>query len=165
MTKKDPQKQVVLAEYFISSDSILLFVIRSEFKQPEVIPINRTPDGVRRFVSDNFSETLNEEGQVLVTTQQKIRGLSEDKFQEFFEPFITPLLSKSSNTKRQEPLTNEGDTIWFVPHDILHYVPLHAIKLRDNYYLIDRNPICYSPSASIMKYCKGKRTGTKKKRQ
>ncbi|NET72312.1 MAG: CHAT domain-containing protein [Sphaerospermopsis sp. SIO1G2] len=53
-------------------------------------------------------------------------------------------------------MTQENDIIWLVPHNFLHYLPLHALKVK-NRYLIDRNPICYTPSASVMKYCHQKR--------
>jgi CHAT domain-containing protein len=39
---------------------------------------------------------------------------------------------------------------------VLHYLPLHALKVEGRY-LIERNPVCYTPSASVMKYCHAKR--------
>jgi CHAT domain-containing protein len=59
-------------------------------------------------------------------------------------------------------MTEEGDIIWFVPHNFLHYLPLHALKVEGRY-LIERNPICYTPSASVMKYCHAKRKNKREK--
>ncbi|MGB7623460.1 MAG: CHAT domain-containing tetratricopeptide repeat protein [Terriglobia bacterium] len=56
-----------------------------------------------------------------------------------------------------EPL--EGDLserdLIFVPHDFLHCVPFHALKVGQEY-LIDRHNISYSPSASVFKLCSSK---------
>ena len=51
-----------------------------------------------------------------------------------------------------------GDYLYLVPHDALHYLPWHALKLEDQY-LIERNPVIYTPSASVLKYCQAKRKG------
>jgi len=50
-----------------------------------------------------------------------------------------------------------GDVVWFVPHAELHAVPLHALKLPGGS-LIDRNPVCYTPSASLMSHCRDRRS-------
>lgn len=49
-----------------------------------------------------------------------------------------------------------GDYLYLVPHDVLHYLPLHTIKVEGSY-LIERNPVLYTPSASVLKYCQAKR--------
>jgi CHAT domain-containing protein len=48
--------------------------------------------------------------------------------------------------------------LYLVPHDVLHYLPLHALKVEGKY-LIERNPVLYTPSASVLKYCQAKRKG------
>ncbi len=73
---------------------------------------------------------------------RNISELNQDEWQQEFGKFVEPIASWS----------DEGDTVWFVPHDVLHHVPLHALKV-EGHYLIDRNPVCYTPSASVMKYC------------
>jgi CHAT domain-containing protein len=152
-----PQR-TVLAEYFVTDDKTLLFIIREDFDIPYVIEINnRSLRDIRQFVSEHLSEHRIDEGgrEVMKISGQKIRGLVERTFHDFFGPFVTPLVSESP---KGDKVTNEGDTIWFVPHDMLHYIPLHAIKIDGNY-LIDRNPICYTPSASVMRFCHKKRKG------
>jgi CHAT domain-containing protein len=75
-----------------------------------------------------------------------------DEWQTRFGPFVEPILQ----------WTEEGDIVWLVPHDALHYLPLHALKVEGRY-LIERNPVCYTPSASVMKYCHAKRKGRREK--
>ncbi|MGI5423980.1 CHAT domain-containing protein [Streptomyces sp. CA-179760] len=48
-----------------------------------------------------------------------------------------------------------GETVWLVPDGLLHHVPLHAVGLPDGGALSDRNPVCFSPSASLMRLCLG----------
>ncbi len=133
---------IVLAEYFMTDEALLLFVMRNDSNEPEVITIERTPAEIREFVLRNFQADTDAEGRVLKSTGEKVRRLDEAAFQEFFAPLVAPLVSKSS----------EGDLIWFVPYDVLHYLPLHALRV-DGRFLIERNAVVYSPSASIMKYC------------
>ena len=69
-----------------------------------------------------------------------------------FLPFVEPIL------KWAEP----GDYLYLVPHDVLHYLPLHTLKVEGGY-LIERNPVLYTPSASVLKYCQAKRKGRERK--
>ena len=47
-----------------------------------------------------------------------------------------------------------GKHIIFVPHGVLHYVPLHAL-FDGAEYLIDRFTVSYAPSASVLALCSG----------
>ncbi|MEV0405679.1 CHAT domain-containing protein [Actinoallomurus sp. NPDC050550] len=49
-----------------------------------------------------------------------------------------------------------GELVWLVPHDLLHQIPLHALSLPDGQVLAERHPVCYTPSASIMTYVRGR---------
>jgi CHAT domain-containing protein len=132
-----PAKRVVLAEYFTTEDLTLLFIVRTDFEEPEVIEIKTPLDEIRQFVTVNFGAA---EG------GSKVRDLDLEEWQARFRPFVEPIL----------PWTDEGDIVWLVPHDVLHYLPLHALKVEGRH-LIERNPVCYTPSASVMKYCHAKR--------
>lgn len=136
-------RRVVLAEYFTLSDSTLLFLVRAEFDEPKVIEINISVEQIREFAIANFG---GERG------GRRISIMDEDEWQERLGCLVNPLLEWS------EP----EDIIWLVPHDAIHYLPLHALKVEGDY-LIERNPVCYSPSASVMRYCHSKRKGRRKK--
>lgn len=130
-------KRVVLAEYFTTEELTLLFIVRADFEEPEVVEIKTPLDEIRQFVTKSFG---------VAEGSSKVRDLNLDELQARFGPFIEPIL----------PWTDEGDIVWLVPHDALHYLPLHAIKVEGRY-LVERNPVCYTPSASVMKYCHAKR--------
>ena len=128
---------VVLAEFFTTEDLTLLFVVRADLEEPQVAEIKTPLNEIRRFVAANFSAA---EG------GSKVRDLDLDEWQARFGPFVEPIL----------PWADEGDILWLVPHDMLHYLPLHALKV-EGHYLIERHSVCYTPSASVMKYCHAKR--------
>lgn len=145
-------KRVVLAEYFTTEDRTLLFLVRNDFDKPHVVEIERRIDELQQFVLENFQAGIDASGS-WKSTSDKVKALDEQKYQDFFKDFVAPLVSVSP---KGDLMTAEGDIIWFVPHNMLHYLPLHALKV-DGRYLIERNPVCYTPSASVMKYCHAKR--------
>jgi len=51
-----------------------------------------------------------------------------------------------------EPLIGDRDALVFVPHGLLHHVPLHA-AFDGSRYIIDRYTVTYAPSASVFHAC------------
>ncbi|MCC3499426.1 MAG: CHAT domain-containing protein [Microcoleus sp. PH2017_25_DOB_D_A] len=154
-----PTKRVILAEYFTVEDRTLLFIVRDDFKEPEVIEIPVGTEAIQQIVIKHFQAERNAAGQVVKSTKDKVLNLDEAVYQSFFAPFVAPLVSNSS---QGDIMTEEGDIIWLVPHNFLHYLPLHALQVEGRY-LIERNPVCYTPSASVMKYCHAKRKNRREK--
>jgi CHAT domain-containing protein len=54
---------------------------------------------------------------------------------------------------------SDNKLVYFVPHDILHYLPLHALLLNDEP-LICTHSVAYSSSASLLQFYKNKGTGS-----
>jgi CHAT domain-containing protein len=131
------EKRVVLAEYFTSEDLTLLFIVREDLAEPHVISLEVSLNELRRCIADTFGSSADVRRQPDAETAEWNVQLA---------PLVAPVLD----------WTDPGDTIWFVPHDVLHYVPLHAVKLNGKF-LIERNPVCYTPGASVMKFCQAKR--------
>jgi len=147
-----PAKRVVLAEYFTTEELTLLFIVRAELDEPRVYEIKQPIEEVRQFIVQNFGAERTREGVVTVRPGDKVRHLDETAYQNLFGPFVDPI----------REWADEGDIVWLVPHDMLHYLPLHALKVEGRY-LIERNPVCYTPSASVMKYCHAKRKGRRER--
>jgi CHAT domain-containing protein len=152
-------KRVVLAEYFTTEDRTLLLIVRNDFDKPEVVEIPLGNEAIQQFVIKHFQAERNAAGRVVKSTGDKLLSLDESAYQSFFAPFVAPLVS---NSPKGDIITEEGDIIWLVPHNFLHYLPLHALQVEGRY-LIERNPVCYTPSASVMKYCHAKRKGRREK--
>lgn len=154
-----PANRVVLAEYFTTDESIYLFIVRNDFEEPEVLEISLSLEEVRRFIFTNFHVEQSTRENPPLNAPGSIQELDEDAFQTLCAPLVAPLLAASS---KGDQVSSKGDIIWFVPHGVLHYLPLHALKVEGSY-LIDRNPVCYAPSASVMKFCHKKRRGRREK--
>lgn len=145
-------RRAVLVEYFVTDEMTLLFLIRNDLEEPVVFHIPVPLRQIQEFVVQHFHEERDAEGRVVRTIGEKVSNLDEAAFQEFFAPFVEPLLTESAPG---DPLTRKGDILWIVPHNVLHYIPLHAIRVGGDY-LAERNPICYTPSASVMLYSRAK---------
>lgn len=135
-----PQKRIVLAEYFTTGDMVFLFGVRSDFQKPDIVELPLDQGKLRRFVHTNFGGW------------NQVRELIEMGLEELWHGYdylIEPI------ARWAEP----EDVIYLVPHGLIHYLPLHALKLEGQY-LIERNPVLYSPSASVLQYCHARRKNT-----
>ena len=137
-----PANRIVLAEYFTTEERTLVFIIRTDFDKPEVEEVKVPMDELLNFVEINFS--LTEGG-------SQVRYLASEEWQDFCGRFVEPIMKYAV----------QGDTLCLIPHGLLHYLPLHALKYEDTY-IIERHPIVYSPSASVIKYCQNRRKGKPK---
>ena len=53
--------RIVLAEYFTTDDVTLLFGVRTDWEEPEVVEIKQPLTEIRKYVAENFSlEELRE---------------------------------------------------------------------------------------------------------
>ena len=128
-----PRQRILLAEYFFTStiNMLSLFVVGPDIPGPVPQIIKYSREEVMRFTRSAFGA---EAGDRPVFDQAE--------FQSLFHPFVAPLVKYS----------RPGDLLWIVPHGFLHYVPLHAVEV-DGQPLIARNPVVYTPSASVLPPC------------
>jgi len=130
-------QHLVLAEYFMIEEETFLFGGRADFAAPDVIALSVDQTELRRFASANFGEA------------NRVREFLEMRLETLWHGYDYLV----------EPIAHwadPGDIVYIVPHGLLHYLPLHALKIEGRY-LIERNPVVYSPSASVLKYCQAKR--------
>lgn len=136
-------RQVVLVEYFLADDMVILFGLRSDFDSPAVIKLPIDLVELRRFVYTNFG------------SHNRVRELIEMDLTELWHRYdylIAPICQWAK----------PNDIVYLIPYGLLHYVPLHALQI-DGHYLIERNPIVYCPSASVLKYCQAWRRNRSEK--
>ncbi|MFI6002103.1 CHAT domain-containing protein [Streptomyces sp. NPDC051366] len=135
----EPAAQAVLTEYFAIGDSLVAFVMRPEFDHPEVVEL---PLG-RRHVAALVRDSVVAPG-----PDGRPLGAAEE-WAETAGTLVEPALRFS----------RPGEILWFVGHDVLHLLPLHAAPLPGGEWLLDRNPVCYAPSATVMRHCRRKVRG------
>lgn len=132
--------KVVLVDYFVTSEEVLIFVGRADLE----VPVVRRVRIAREILSDWAFDIEN-------TDADDLSAWDLARWQAELGPLVEPL----------EEWSEEDDTVWIVPHAELHLLPLHALKVGGRY-LADRNPVVYSPSVSVMPYCKAKRNSAER---
>ena len=73
-------------------------------------------------------------------------GNTQQCFERVYKRLVEPVLPHVT-----------GKELIIVPHDVLHYLPFHALLGSDGRYLIEKYPITYLSSASLLQFVKEKR--------
>ncbi len=138
--------KAALLEYFTTQDKTWVFVIRPEDREPNLEEIPYGEDfwaQYRGLLYDNLTKPPRRPG--------KARHF-EREIEDFYElgtHLIEPVL----------PYLHETDLLYIVPHQTLHYLPFHAMKIKhDSEYvhLIEAFQVVYLPSSSVLKFCRNK---------
>ncbi|MFK0259377.1 CHAT domain-containing protein [Streptomyces sp. NPDC090445] len=129
----------MLTEYFAIGDRLVAFVMRPESDVPEVAELPLGVPQVASLLRDSVV-AAGPDGRPLGSAEEWARTAGA---------LIEPALR----------LSQPGETLWFVGHDVLHLLPLHAAPLPGGEWLLDRNPVCYAPSATVMRHCRNKVRG------
>jgi len=135
----------VFAEYFVSHEATFVFGLRADLGEPEVVEVSLTLADLRDFVAAELGST-GANGGGAEPARSRLDRANLGSWQELLDPLVAPLGEWCA----------EGDPVWLVPHDVLHYLPLHALRVGGSL-LLERNPVVYTPSASVMRYCRQKR--------
>jgi CHAT domain-containing protein/tetratricopeptide (TPR) repeat protein len=128
-------QRIILAEYYFAAKMCILFLIAPNIPGPLKIVVEFSRDKVIEFANSAF-------GMAPGTAGGTDSVFDEATFQSLFSPFVAPIAEHCA----------PGDLVWIVPHGFLHRVPLHAVAV-DGRPLIARNPVIYTPSASVLPLC------------
>ena len=138
LTLKEVQEfldpQTTLVEYFVSGPNIFVFVVekdRLRFVTVE-LPREKLASLVKDLRDSVF--TLGE--------KNKFNEVSATLHKQLIEPLLPHITGKE---------------LIIVPHDVLHYLPFNALVGFDGRYLIEKYPIYYLSSASLLQFVKEKR--------
>ena len=130
-------RPVVLIEYTIRDDELVAFGLRGDADvEARVLPVDVVE--LRRFAEANFG------------TAGRVRAMTTSGLDELwhgFDALVAPVADWS----------RPGDLVVFVPHGVLNYLPLHALRC-DGGYVIARNPVGYASSASVLVKSRQSRT-------
>jgi CHAT domain-containing protein len=135
--------RMVLLEYFTTPDVTYVFGARADWDAPKVERVRQPLEATREYIRVNFSLEKNAADGPGVPTHSKARRVDPAEMSRQFAQFVAPAKLWAS----------EGDYLCLVPHDALHYVPFHALELSGDP-LVERNPVLYAPSASLLRYCR-----------
>ena len=123
-----------LIEYFVTERNLFVWVVEKDKLQFQTVQLPR--ENLAGLV-----KTLRESIFTLGETE-KFNEVSTSLYKQLVEP-VLPHVS--------------GKELIIVPHDVLHYLPFHALLSPDGRYLIEKYPIYYLSSASLLKFTTEKR--------
>jgi CHAT domain-containing protein/tetratricopeptide (TPR) repeat protein len=121
----------IVVEYFTTPEKLIIFVISKTGLLVKAVDL--TEEQLSKFVGD-FKSQVAQYNKTFDTNTSWL-GISEY----LIEPVKEHIL--------------QSDLVYFVPHGLLHYLPLHALKI-DGEYLITKKPVVYSPSSSLLPFYK-----------
>jgi CHAT domain-containing protein/predicted negative regulator of RcsB-dependent stress response len=128
----DPQ--TTLVEYLVSGPNIFVFVVEKDKLQFVTVELPREKlAGLVKDLRDSVF-TLDE--------KNKFDEASASLYKQLIEPLLPHITGKE---------------LIIVPHDVLHYLPFHALVGPDGHYLIEKYPVYYLSSASLLQFVKEKR--------
>jgi CHAT domain-containing protein len=137
LTLKEVQEfidpQTTLVEYFVSDRNTFVFVVEKD--KLHVVTVELPREKLAVLVKDLRDSvfTLGE--------REKFNETSAVLHKQLIEPLLPHITGKE---------------LIIVPHDVLHYLPFHALVGSDGRYLIEKYPIYYLSSASLLQFVKEK---------
>ena len=123
-----------LLEYFVTGKEVFAWVVEKEKLQFERVELSKEKlSGLVRTLRESIF-TLGE--------REKFNETSAALYKQLIEPLLPHITGKE---------------LIIVPHDVLHYLPFHALVGSDGRYLIEKYSVYYLSSASLLQFVKEKR--------
>jgi CHAT domain-containing protein len=131
----------MLVEYFRIGSRLLAFLVTRD--RLEVVPVALVPrvQHILRLLQFQLAWARPNAADVSPASRESSRVATQAHLAELYTELIAPLRARL-----------DADHLIFVPHDLLHYVPFHALH-DGRKYLIDSFSISYAPSATIYALC------------
>ena len=125
---------VTMLEYFVSGNNVWLWVVEKD--RVEFVSTTVARKDLVAKVTD-LRDTIYQ-----FTEKKRFNALSLELFKILIQSALPHI---------------RGKELIIVPHDVLHYLPFQALVGTDNRYLIEKFPIYYLSSASLMQFTQEKR--------
>ncbi|HWX54030.1 MAG TPA: CHAT domain-containing protein [Verrucomicrobiae bacterium] len=135
--------KTTLLEYFRVQDRILAAVVTERGAEITGVTLAPRIAQILRMLQFQFSKFRLGPGYVQ-EFQEDLLAATRYHLNELYQELIAPIRSRL-----------EGQRLVVVPHELLHYVPFHAL-FDGAQYLIDSFTVSYAPSANIYMRCRQK---------
>lgn len=142
--QKSLTERQALVEFYIVRDRVVAFLITSKEVGffPDLADVNRVKSELD-LLKYQFSK-FNFGPDYISAHKEYLQKSIDTHLADIYDLLLRPLISHLN-----------GHELIVVPHDFLHYIPFHALKL-DSDYVVDHFTVSYSPSASVFKLCTSK---------
>jgi CHAT domain-containing protein len=137
----------ILIEYFCVQDRVLACVLEKDGLKVFPVTLQSRVQKILQLLQFQLSK-FRLDPQYVNTFQDSLLESTQAHLKNLYQELLGPL-QNSLNASH----------IVFVPHGLLHYVPMHALHDGENY-LIDKFSISYAPSASIYAMCQSSHVNT-----
>jgi CHAT domain-containing protein len=141
-------KNTILVEYFCVQDRVLACILGQEGLQVFPVTLQSRVQKLLQLLQFQISK-FRLDPQYVSTFQDSLLASTQAHLKNLYQELIAPF---------QGALEDAGHLV-FVPHGLLHYVPMHALHDGEGY-LIDKFSISYAPSASIYAMCQSSEVNT-----
>ena len=125
---------VTMLEYFVANNNVYLWVVEKDRVEFISTTIART-DLVGKVTE--LRDTIYQ-----FSDRERFNTRSQDLYKLLIQPALQHI---------------RGKELVIVPHDVLHYLPFQTLQSADGRYMIERYPIYYLSSASLMQFTQEKR--------
>jgi len=136
---KNQRRKVILIEYYILDEEVIIMVFRSGDKRHYVERVKVRKEILHEYIYDNFLQTVLEY-KSSIKTENGLRELSRH--------LISPI----------EQYLEKDALLYIVPFGALHYLPIHALEVQGTP-LIAQYSVAYLPSSSVLLHVKEKGSG------
>jgi len=123
-----------LVEYFVTQGGIFVWVVEKDKMQFVRVPLAKKE---LSSLVKTLRETIFTLGE-----KERLSKVSASLYQHLLNPVVPHV---------------RGKELIIVPHDVLHYLPFHALVSPQGKYLIEQYPIYYLSSASLLQFTTEKR--------
>ncbi|HJT70068.1 MAG TPA: CHAT domain-containing tetratricopeptide repeat protein [Terriglobales bacterium] len=132
--------ETILVEYFCVQDRVLACVLSRDGLQVFPVTLQSRVQKMLQLLQFQLSK-FRLDPQYVNMFQDSLLESTQAHLKNLYQELLAPL-QNSLNARH----------LVFVPHGLLHYVPMHALHDGENY-VIDKFSISYAPSASIYAMC------------
>lgn len=127
-------KKTAFVEYYTTDKNIFIFVIRSDEKYSKVKIVDISSNELFDYLYRYHIEIVE-------------RLDKAETWQELSKKLIEPIFSHIDGC----------ELVYLIPHGLLHYLPIHALFVKDKLFnkrkrLIEYFPIVYVPNLAVLKY-------------
>lgn len=133
--------ETTLVEYFCVQDRILACVLTRDGLQIVPITLQSRVQKILQMLQFQLSK-FRLDPRYVATFENSLLEATQAHLKSLYDELLAPV----------RPLLNAQHLV-FVPHGLLHYVPMHALYDGESY-VIDCFAVSYAPSASIYSICR-----------
>jgi CHAT domain-containing protein len=139
--------ETILIEYFCAQEKVLACVLARDSMQVFPLTVQSRVQKILQLLQFQLSK-FRLDPQYVSMFQDSLLESTQAHLKNLYQELLAPLHGSL-----------KGKHLVFVPHGILHYVPIHALHDGETY-LVDKFSVSYAPSASIFAMCHKKKVNT-----